>query len=138
MLLGVGDAEAADDAGLVGEAGPGVGAAAVDDADAVDAVDDPDDPDAGEAGPSGLDREAPAVDDTLEHPPLSTRATPIPSAGTSQDRRTWARIGRWYGNYNRWQYCYGHLQIFDSTSVSNRTLLSQLATCRRWARTLIA
>jgi hypothetical protein len=108
VLLVVGDAEAADDTGPVGETGPGVGAAAVDD------------PDADEAGTAGLEREAAAFDDALEHPALSTRATPIPSAGTSQDRRTEACIGRWYGNYNRWQYCYGRPQIFDSTLGADR------------------
>jgi hypothetical protein len=104
VLLVVGDAEAADDTGPVGEAGPGVGTAAVDD------------PDADEAGPAGLEREAAAFDDALEHPALNTTATTMPSAGTGQDRRTGACIGRWYGNYNHWQYCYGRPQIFDSTS----------------------
>src|ERR1700690_3264177 len=101
VLLGVGDVEAADDTGAVGEARPGVGAGAGDD------------PDAEGAEPAGLEGETTAFDDLLEHPALSTRATPIPSAGASQDCRTC--IGRWYGNYNRWQYCYGRPQIFDST-----------------------
>ena len=93
VLLGVGDAEvaadAADDPGPVGEVGPGVGAAGVDD------------PDADEARPPGLELDAAAFDDPLEHPALNTRATPAPSAGMSQDRRAGARIGRWYGNCNR-------------------------------------
>jgi hypothetical protein len=110
VLLGVGDAESTDDAeatddtGPVGEARPGVGAAAVEEADA------------DETEPAGLEREAPAFDDPLEHPALSTRATPIPSAGTSQDRRSGERIARWYGNYIHLQYSYGSSQIFDSTS----------------------
>src|SRR5580692_6404851 len=55
VSLGVGDAGAADDTGLLGEAGPGVGATGgVDDADGVEA--DADDAAAVEDGPAGLER----------------------------------------------------------------------------------
>jgi hypothetical protein len=84
VLLAVGDAEAADNAGPVGEAGAGVAVAVVDDAEAEEAD---------EAAPAGLELEAPAFDDPLEHPAVSTRARPTPNAGTIQDRRTRARIG---------------------------------------------
>jgi hypothetical protein len=102
VLLGVGeagaeaeagaDAEVANDPGEVGDAGPDVGAGAVDVPAADGAV---------------LDREALTFDDALEHPALRSSATPTASAGASQDRRTWACIGSWYGNCNSWQYCYG-------------------------------
>jgi hypothetical protein len=90
VLLAVGDAESGDDSGPVGDAGPGVAAAA---------VDDPDAEEADEAGPAGLERDAPAFDVPLEHPAVSARARTTPSAGTVQERRTRACIGRWYGNY---------------------------------------
>lgn len=79
VLLGVGDGDAADDTGPVGDAGPGVGAAAMDDPDADDSA-------AEEAGAAAFEREAPSFDDPLEHPALTTRATPTLSAGTSHDR----------------------------------------------------